>query len=230
MPREKILIVEDEKNIVEALTYSLTKQGFRVLVAIDGAAAIELARREAPDLVLLDWMLPEVDGLEVCRQLKRESRTAQIPVIMLTVKSDETDKVLGLEMGADDYVTKPFSPRELLARVRALLRRAKAAPAKDAIQIGDLRVDWGKHLVSVKGKPVELTSKEFALLRALIDANGRVLSRDVLLDTVWGYDRAIEIETRTVDLHISQLRKKLKTVAERILTVKSAGYRFVLDE
>lgn len=228
--KSKILIVDDEKNIVEAVRYNLEKDGFRTVVATDGARALELARRELPDLILLDWMLPEVEGLDVCRTLKQETATRHIPIIMLTVRSSETDKVLGLEMGADDYVTKPFSPRELLARVKALLRRSQPAPEADIFQFEDLRADWGRHVVLLHGKPVELTPKEFDLLKALVDAKGRVLSRDALLDKVWGYERAMEIETRTVDLHISQLRRKLKRVGGRIKTVKHAGYRFAADE
>ncbi len=230
MPKEKILIVDDERNIVEALKYALTKEGFRVVVAYDGAKAVELARRELPDAMVLDWMLPEFDGLEVCRMLKQDDRTRHIPILMLTVKSDETDKVLGLEMGADDYMTKPFGSRELVARIKAILRRAKPAPPSELFQLETLHIDWGKHLVTLKGRAIELTTKEFELLRALIDAKGRVLSRDILLDKVWGYDRAMEIETRTVDLHISQLRRKLQPLADRILTIKNAGYRFVVDE
>ena len=230
MAQGKILIVDDEKNIVEALKYSLNKEGFRTLVAYDGAKALELARREVPDLILLDWMLPEVDGLEVCRLLKHDAKTRHIPIIMLTVRFEETDKVLGLEMGADDYVTKPFSPRELVARVKAILRRAQTQPMAEIFRLDDLRIDWGKHVVSIKGKPVELTSKEYDLLKVFIEARGRVLSRDALLDKVWGYERAMEIETRTVDLHVSQIRKKLKTLARRVVTVKNAGYRFVVDE
>ena len=203
MASAKILIVEDEKNIVETLTYNLDKEGFLTVVATDGARGLELARRELPDLVLLDWMLPELDGLEVCRLLKREETTRHIPIIMLTVKSAETDKMLGLEMGADDYITKPFSPRELVARIQAILRRTQPPPLKDVFQLEELRVDWGRHVVTVTGKPAELTSKECDLLKALIEARGRVLSRDTLLDRVWGYERAMEIETRTVDLHIS---------------------------
>jgi DNA-binding response OmpR family regulator len=225
-----VLIVDDEKNIVEALRYNLEREGFRTALARDGAAALEVARRDPPDLILLDWMLPEMDGLEVCRALKQDAKTRLIPIIMLTVKSTETDKVLGLEMGADDYVTKPFSPRELLARVKALLRRTQAPPMAEVFQLNDLKVDWGKHVVSVESKPVELTSKEFGLLKALVGAKGRVLSREALLEMVWGYERSVEIETRTVDLHVSQLRKKLKPVARRLLTVKGAGYRFVIDE
>ena len=230
MAKGKILIVDDEKNIVEALKYNLEREGFRVITAHDGLKALEFARRELPDLILLDWMLPEMDGLDVCRQLKGEAKTRHIPIIMLTVRAQETDKVLGLEMGADDYVTKPFGARELVARVKVLLRRQAAALLTEVFQIDDRRVDWAKHVVSVNGKPVELTSKEFGLLQALIEARGRVLSRDALLERVWSYEQSLEIETRTVDLHVSQLRRKLKKSAERIVTVKNVGYRFMLDE
>ena len=231
MPKATVLIVDDEKSIVEAVRYTLDKEGFRTLVAHDGARAIELARRDLPDLLVLDWMLPEQDGLEVCRVLKADERTRRIPLIMLTVKGSETDKVLGLEMGADDYMTKPFSPRELVARVKAVLRRQlSAGVSSERFQLGTLRVDWGAFVVTVKGKSVALTPKEFELLRALIEAKGRVLSREKLLERVWGYDRAIEIETRTVDLHISQLRKKLGPAGRAILTVKQAGYRFAMDD
>ena len=230
MAKAKILIVDDEKSIIEAVKYNLEKEGFRTLVAHDGARAVELARRDLPDLVVLDWMLPEQDGLEVCRILKQEGRTTRIPIIMLTVKGGETDKVLGLEMGADDYMTKPFSPRELIARVKAVLRRQAGPPEAEVFQFGALRVDWGTFVVTVKEKPVALTPKEFELLRGLVAAKGRVLTREKLLERVWGYDRAIEIETRTVDLHISQLRKKLGVAGRAILTVKQAGYRFALED
>ena len=230
MAKATVLIVDDEKSIVEAVRYALDKEGFRTIVAHDGTRAIELARRDLPDLIVLDWMLPEQDGLEVCRILKQEGRTARIPIIMLTVKASETDKVLGLEMGADDYMTKPFSPRELLARVKAVLRRQAGPPEAEVFQFGALRVDWGTFVVTVKEKPVALTPKEFELLRVLVGSNGRVQTREKLLERVWGYDRAVEIETRTVDLHISQLRKKLGVAGRAILTVKQAGYRFALDD
>jgi phosphate regulon transcriptional regulator PhoB len=230
MSKRRILIVDDEKNIVTALRYNLEREGYEALVASDGARALVSARKEMPDLILLDWMLPELDGLEVCRRLRQDERTRRIPVILLTVKSEETDKILGLEIGADDYVTKPFSQRELLARIKAVLRRAQPEPPAERFRLDDLQVDWGRHLVSVAGKPVELTHKEFHLLKALIEARGRVLSREALLDKVWGYDRAIQIETRTVDLHVSQLRRKLASAAHRIITLKNVGYRFVLDE
>jgi two-component system alkaline phosphatase synthesis response regulator PhoP len=176
-------------------------------------------------------MLPGVDGFEVCKTLKKETNTANIPIIMLTAKTHESDKVVGLELGADDYVTKPFSPRELIARIKAVLRRVKEKDkATEVIKIGDLIVDSSKISVSIKNKPLELTSKEFELLTALIKAKGRVLSRNYLLDSIWGFDQAAEIQTRTVDVHIRSLRKKLKSEASHIVTVKNYGYRFKVDE
>jgi phosphate regulon transcriptional regulator PhoB len=229
--KEKILIVEDEKDIVKMLEYNFKKEGFRTLSAYDGEDALDLAGRERPDLIILDLMLPGMDGLEACKALKKESKTSSIPIIMLTAKTQEADKIVGLELGADDYVTKPFSPRELIARIKAVLRRAKEKEkVPEELAIGDLSIDFSKIQVSVKGKPVELTSKEFELLKILIKAKGRVLSRDYLLDTVWGFDHAIEIQTRTVDVHIRTLRKKLKSEAKRIVTVKNYGYRFETEE
>ena len=230
MSQPKILVVDDEKPILEAIQYNLEKSGFRVLTAMDGEQALERCQRELPDLVILDLMLPKMDGLEVCRHVRQDPKTRRIPILMLSIKSDEMDKVVGLELGADDYLTKPFSPRELVARVKAVLRRGHADAPPDLFELDGLRIDWGKHLVTVATKPVELTAKEFGLLKALIESKGRVLSRELLLDRVWGYDRSLEIETRTVDLHVSQLRRKLRTVGARILTVKSAGYRFRIDD
>jgi two-component system, OmpR family, alkaline phosphatase synthesis response regulator PhoP len=228
--KEKILIVDDEKDIIKMLDYNLKKEGFRVVAADDGEEALDMAQREHPDLVLLDLMLPGMDGLEVCKGLKKESKTALIPIIMLTAKSQESDKVVGLELGADDYVTKPFSPRELIARVKAVLRRSKEdQKTPEVLKIGSLEIDFSKIQVRVKSKPIELTSKEFELLRTLVKAKGRVLSRDFLLDTIWGFDHAVEIQTRTVDVHITTLRKKLKDEAKRIITVKNYGYRFDAD-
>lgn len=225
--KEKILIVEDEKDIVKMLEYNLKKDGFRTISAHDGEDALEYAIREHPDLIILDLMLPGMDGLEVCKELKKETKTALIPIIMLTAKAQESDKVVGLELGADDYVTKPFSPRELIARIKAVLRRAKEKDKfPEVLRIGDLAIDLFKIAVSVKDKLIELTSKEFELLKTLMKAKGRVLSRDYLLDTIWGFDHAIEIQTRTVDVHIRTLRKKLKSEAKRIVTVKNYGYRF----
>ncbi|PIQ88616.1 MAG: DNA-binding response regulator [Candidatus Omnitrophica bacterium CG11_big_fil_rev_8_21_14_0_20_42_13] len=225
--KEKILIVEDEKDIVKMLDYNLKKENFRVLSCGDGEDALKLASREQPDLILLDLMLPGIDGLEVCKSLKNERKTANIPIIMLTAKSQETDKVIGLELGADDYIAKPFSPRELIARIKAVLRRSRERDRLPEIfKAGDLTIDFSVISASVKNKPIELTAKEFELLAALIKARGRVLSRDFLLDNIWGFDKAAEIQTRTVDVHIRTLRKKLKSEAKRVVTVKSYGYRF----
>ena len=229
--KEKILIVEDEKDIVKMLDYNLKKEGFKPLLAYDGEEALDLAEEERPGLIILDLMLPGIDGLEVCKILKKNNKTSSIPIIMLTAKSQESDKVVGLELGADDYVTKPFSPRELIARIKAVLRRIKEKDKlPEVFRIGDLTVDFAKIAVSVRNKHIELTAKEFELLKTLINANGRVLSRDFLLDNIWGLDHAVEIQTRTVDVHIRTLRKKLKAEAKYIITVKNYGYRFQTDE
>lgn len=229
--KEHILIVEDEKDIVKMLEYNLKKEGFSTASSSDGRRALAIAEKECPDLILLDIMLPGMDGLEVCKELKKDARTAVIPIIMLTAKSQESDKVVGLEMGADDYVAKPFSPRELIARIKAVLRRGKENDKTSAaFRAGDLAIDFLKILVTIKDKPVELTAKEFELLKALVKAKGRVLSRDHLLDAIWGVDQSLEIQTRTVDVHIRTLRKKLTREAKRIVTVKNYGYRFEQEE
>ena len=229
--KEKILIVDDEKDIVKMLDYNLKKEGFRAICAYNGEKALELATKEHPDIILLDLMLPGMDGLDVCKTLKKEEKTSSIPVIILTAKTQEADKIVGLELGADDYVTKPFSPRELIARVKAVLRRVKdKEKLPEALTIGDIEIDFSKIRVSLKGRPLELTAKEFELLKTLIKSNGRVLSRDYLLDTVWGFDNSLEIQTRTVDVHVRTLRKKLKNEAKRIVTVKNYGYRFQIDD
>ncbi|MDD5477828.1 MAG: response regulator [Candidatus Omnitrophica bacterium] len=229
--KEKILVVEDEKDIIKMLEYNLEKEGFKVITAGDGEDALDLAVRQHPDLILLDLMLPGMDGLEVCKALKKESKAAAIPIIMLTAKGQESDKVVGLELGADDYITKPFSPRELAARIKAVLRRVtEKEKLPEIFQTGDLKIDFAKICVTVKDKPVELTAKEFELLRTLLKVKGRVLSRDYLLDTIWGFDHAMEIQTRTVDVHIRTLRKKLKTEAKHIITVKNYGYRFETED
>ena len=229
--REKILIIEDEPDIVRMLEYNLKKEGFRAVSVSDGYRGLQSAKKEAPDLILLDLMLPEIDGIEVCRELKRADETASIPIIMLTAKAQEADKIVGLELGADDYITKPFSIRELTARVKAVLRRAREKEKLPEIfKIGNLAIDFSKIKVAIGNKPVELTAKEFELLSALIKAKGRVLSRDYLLDNIWGFDQAVEIQSRTVDVHIQTLRKKLKQEAKRIVTVKNYGYRFEQEE
>lgn len=227
---KRILLVEDEKNIVRVVTYNLEREGYQVSTAKDGEEALEKARRESPDLILLDLMLPKMDGLEVCRQLKAQPKTAHLPIIMLTAKTQEADRIVGLEMGADDYIPKPFSPRELVARVKAVLRRTKRADLPSVWRCGSLAVDWERRLVKLKQKQATLTLKEFELLRVLVEAAGRVLSREILLEKVWGYDQAMEIQSRTVDLHISQLRQKLGSEGKRVLTVIGAGYRFHMPD
>ena len=229
-PRYKILLVEDEKNIAKVVAYNLEREGYQVAAARDGEEALAKTRKENPDLVILDLMLPKLDGLEVCRQLKGDPKTARIPIIMLTAKTQEADRVVGLELGADDYVAKPFSVRELAARVKAVLRRGQSTEAPVLWKGWDLEVDWERRKVKSKKKLVELTPKEFELLKVLVEASGRVLSRELLLEKVWGYDQASEIQSRTVDLHISQLRQKLGSPGKQILTVTGAGYRFRMPD
>ena len=221
----RVLIVEDERDIRDLILFHLEREGFQVSSASSGEEALRQVRHASPDLVLLDLMLPAMGGLEVCRKLRQDPATVALPIVMLTAKGDEVDRVLGLELGADDYIVKPFSPKELLARVRAVLRRAKPAPGAATIAIGALAIDPGTRTVTVQGAPLTLTHKEFELLSALADAQGRVLSREFLLDRVWGYSRADEIESRTVDVHVRRLRVKLGPEGRRILTVKSVGYR-----
>ena len=226
MAKETILFVEDDKNIVELVKYNLEQEGFRVLTAVTGLAGLEKALKEKPALVILDLMLPEMNGLEICKTLKLNKKTHLTPIIMLTAKGTESDKVIGLELGADDYVTKPFSPRELMARVKAVLRRSQEKLSEEILRSGTIELDITKHELRLKGKPVEITAKEFELLGILMSSKGRVLTREVLLSKVWGYENSVNIETRTVDMHIGQLRKKIGKEAERIVTVKSVGYRF----
>lgn len=221
----KVLVAEDDRDIADLVRHHLEREGFRCVLATDGVAAVRLARQEQPDLVILDLMLPELDGFEVCRQLRADPLTARVPVVMLTARGGEVDRVVGLELGADDYVVKPFSPRELVARVRAVLRRVQASDGPRVLRVGDVELDEGRHQVAVGGRPVELTPREFALLQALVRAAGRVLSREDLLAQAWRYPRAGELETRTVDVHIHRLREKLGHEGRRIVTVKGVGYR-----
>jgi phosphate regulon transcriptional regulator PhoB len=221
----RVLIVEDEPDIRELVVHHLKREGYQVSVAASGEEALRQVQASPPDLVLLDLMMPAMNGLEVCRRLRQDPVTASLPIVMLTAKGDEIDRVLGLEIGADDYVVKPFSPKELLARVRAVLRRSLPAPGASPTTLGALTIDPGTHTVSVGDEVLALTPKEFDLLRALVEARGRVLSREFLLDRVWGYSRASEIESRTVDVHVRRLRVKLGPEGRRVLTVKSVGYR-----
>jgi len=221
-----VLIVDDEKDLVELVRYHLEKNGLTCLEARDGESALRLAKERAPDLIVLDLMLPGVDGLEVCRKLRNDSKTASIAIIMLTAKAEEVDRIIGLEMGADDYMVKPFSPRELVARVKAVLRRGRGQETLTRKRVGRLEVDEGTHQVFVAGAVVELTVKEFDLLCALMKANGRVLNRDQIMETVWGYSNAVDIESSTVDVHVRRLREKLGEEHKRVVTVKGVGYRF----
>ncbi|MBI5393841.1 MAG: response regulator transcription factor [Verrucomicrobia bacterium] len=222
---DTVLIVEDEPDVLDLVVYHLQKAGFKTLTARDGDAGLRKAGDQRPALVVLDLMLPGLDGTEVCKRLKADPRTAQIPIIMLTAKADEVDRVLGLELGAEDYVTKPFSPRELVLRVKTILRRAKGGvEPREFLKDGDLVVDLAKHAVTLKDKAVELTATEFKLLATLLERRGRVQSRDRLLQDVWGYEG--DVDTRTVDTHVRRLREKLGKAADRIATVRGIGYRY----
>ena len=224
---KRAFVVEDDPDIVELLTHYLRADGWTVDVAGNGKLALERLRRDTFDLLMLDLQIPGVDGLAVCAAVRRDERIQDLPIVMLTARSDETDRILGLEMGADDYVVKPFSPKELLARVRALFRRL-ARPANEApLTFAELRIDRERHVAQWAGRAVPLTAKEFALLVALVEARGRVLSRQRLLEDVWGYSYAEG--TRTVDVHVRRLREKIPGLAPAILTVKSLGYRLALD-
>ena len=220
----KILIIEDDKDIVELVRHYLEKENFVLKDAADGFSGLKKAKSENFDLVILDIMLPEMDGLEVCKELRADPKTSSTPVVMLTAKGEETDKIVGLEIGADDYLTKPFSPRELVARVKALLRRVEKKPEKEKIyRYANLVLDLFKHEVTLDRKVFQLTSKEFALLECLLRNKGRVLSRDYLMDQVWGYDYYGGM--RTVDVHIRRLREKIPLLSQSIQTVKNLGYR-----
>jgi len=223
----KILIVEDESDIAELIRYNVERAGYQAQVLRDGHQALQFLRREVPDLLVLDLMLPGMDGLELCRRLRAEPATRALPIIMVTAKGEETDRVVGLEMGADDYLVKPFSPRELVARLRAVLRRrVEPAPEAERIVAGDLTVDQGRHEVARKGVPIPLSAMEFKLLAFLLANRGRAFTREQLLDRVWGQDRFVE--PRTVDVHIRRLREKVETDPKRpslILTVRGLGYR-----
>ena len=221
-------MVEDDPDIVELLVHYLSAEGFTVASLGDGAQALERLRRERYDLLVLDLQLPGKDGLSLCAEVRRDERTRDVAVVMLTARGDEADRIVGLEMGADDYVVKPFSPKELVARVRALFRRmGRQEDDRKPLGLGALEIDRARHVVKWEGQPVYLTAKEFALLVALVEAKGRVLSRQGLLEDVWGYTYAEGM--RTVDVHVRRLREKLPGLAARIVTVKSLGYRLVAE-
>jgi len=227
MTRERILLIEDEPDIAEVLQYNLEKEGFAVETARRGDSGLEAIRRDAPDLVVLDLMLPGMDGLELTRLLKRDGGTSRVPIVMLTARGEEVDRIVGLELGADDYISKPFSPREVVLRVKAVLRRHLPEPDNDdepeLLEVGGIQLDVAGHQLRIRGEEIPLTATEFRLLRLLIERAGRVQTRGQLLTDVWGY--AEDIDSRTVDTHIRRLRRKLGPEADRIETVIGVGYR-----
>jgi len=224
-----VLVIEDESALATLLTYNLERAGFSVRVAETGEDALTMLAEDPPDVVLLDWMLPHVSGIEICRRIRRGRETADLPVIMLTARSEEADRVRGLDTGADDYMTKPFSPAELVARINALLRRARPSLAGDELRAGDVVMDLAAHRVRVAGQEVELGPTEFRLLRHFLENPGRVYARGQILDAVWGRD--IHVEDRTVDVHIGRLRKALRAAAgnDPIRTIRGAGYSLEAD-
>ena len=229
MSKEKILVVDDEKDIVELLQYNLEKEGYKISSVFSGEQCLKNVKTELPDLILLDLMLPEIDGLDVCKILKSNPQTSDIPIVMLTAKGEETDIVLGLELGADDYITKPFNLRELLARIKTVLRRTKnnispLLKEKEIIKFKDLVIDSIKHQVTLKDQPLSLTSTEFKLLKFLASNPGKVFTREQLLNQVWAEDSFIV--DRAVDVHIRRLRQKLLTASDYIITIRGVGYRF----
>jgi two-component system alkaline phosphatase synthesis response regulator PhoP len=222
---KKILIVEDEAEIAQLVKLYLEKDGFRTATANTGVEGLKLIKTDRPDMVILDLMLPEMDGLEICKKIRNAPDTALLPVLMLTAKAEESDTIIGFELGADDYVTKPFSPKVLVTRVKALFRRLERAddPKRTSYAYGPLLVDLSRHEVLINGKEIPLTAKEFGLLEQLLHHPGRVLTRDVLLNAVWGYD--YYGTTRTVDVHISRLKLKIPLLDDAIISVKSLGYK-----
>ncbi|WP_321994979.1 response regulator transcription factor [Clostridium butyricum] len=229
MTREKILIVDDEEHIVELLDFNLKNSGYETFIATDGIEAVRMAKEEKPNLILLDLMIPGMDGFDVCKEIKKDKEMKNTSIIMLTAKGEELDKILGLELGADDYITKPFSVRELLARVKAVLRRTASfnVEENDIYESKNLKVDFERHEVKIQGNKVDLTLKEFELLQILIKNKGKILKREMLLDKIWGYEYIGE--TRTVDVHIRYLRKKIEEDDKNpkfIETIRGVGYRF----
>jgi len=225
MQKGTILVIDDEPDLLELVEFNLKKDGYEVIVAKNGQSGLEIAQKHVPDLIVLDLMMPGIDGLEVCRQLRGDTRTRQIPMIMLTAKSAEADRVVGLELGADDYVTKPFSPRELIARVRALLRRATTTQeTPTVIRQGDLVIDLTRHEVTSAGKHVILTPTEFRILHFIVARPGRVLSRDQIIDAAVGNEMAVF--DRTIDVHIAAIRRKLGKTGDRIETIRGFGYKW----
>jgi len=231
MSDKRILVVDDEEHIVELIKFNLEKNGYKVITADNGRDALEIAKEQHPDLVLLDLMLPGIDGLEVCKEIRKEASISNMPIIMITAKGEELDKILGLELGADDYITKPFSVRELIARSKAILRRTTVKYEDNNFKFGNITIDFQKHEVKKDGEKIELTLKEFELLEILIKNKGRVMTRDFLLDKIWGYEYVGE--TRTVDVHVRHLRQKVEKDDKNpvyIQTIRGIGYKFNYGE
>lgn len=223
MPQESILVVEDDKDIAELIAYNLKSAGFQVSIALDGKSSLRLIKEKSPDLIILDLMLPDMDGIDVCKYLRSNEPSKNIPVVMVTAKEEEIDRVLGFELGADDYIVKPFSPRELVLRIKAILRRLKPPMKEKIIRIEGLTLDVGRHLVTAGEEEIHLTATEFKLLLELMKNRGRVQTREALLNKVWGY--TFEGYERTVDTHVRRLRKKLGASSELIETVRGVGYK-----
>ncbi|EQB86916.1 two-component system alkaline phosphatase synthesis response regulator PhoP [Clostridium punense] len=231
MADKRILVVDDEEHIVELIKFNLEKNGYGVITADNGRDAFIIAKEQQPDLILLDLMLPGMDGLDVCKEIRRDSAISTMPIIMITAKGEELDKILGLELGADDYITKPFSVRELIARVKAILRRTTVKYEDNGFKFGEITIDFEKHEVRRDGEKVDLTLKEFELLEILIKNKGRVMTRDFLLDKIWGYEYVGE--TRTVDVHVRHLRQKIEKDDKNpvyIQTIRGIGYKFNYGE
>lgn len=225
MAKEKILIVDDEQDLVKLIRYHLEKEGYKITAAYNGEDALFLARKERPELIILDLMLPGIDGLEVCKRLKTSQELASIAIVMLTAKGEKEDITVGLRLGADDYVTKPFSPKELIARIEAVFRRIKGSSVvKDYVEIDELIIDIHKYETTLEGKAIPLTLTEFRILHLLVSKPGRVFTRDQLIDAVSGPETSVI--DRTIDVHIASLRKKLKSFANRIITIRGIGYKF----
>jgi two-component system alkaline phosphatase synthesis response regulator PhoP len=225
MNKGTVLVIDDEKDLIELVRYNLEREGFDVIASADGPSGLDIARQHKPDLIVLDLMMPGMDGLEVCRQLRSDSRTSQLPVIMLSAKAAEADRIVGLELGSDDYITKPFSPRELVARIKAVMRRSAMQESQGlVIRHGELSIDVNRHEVLCQGNPVALTATEFRILHFLASRPGRVLARDEIIDAALGRNAAVF--DRTIDVHITAIRKKLGKGGDQIETIRGFGYKF----
>ena len=226
--QKHILVVDDEKDILEIVEFNLKKQGYQVSTASNGAKGLDAIYKKKPDLVVLDLMIPDLSGSDICKIVRQDPDLKHILILMLTARSEEKDKLRGFELGADDYLTKPFSPKELTARVSAILKRSRLKEEEETFSLGVLSIDFARHEVQVGKNQVQLTAKEFSLLRTLIGASGRVLSREYLLEKVWGYEYIGE--TRTVDVHVRRLRQKLAAAAKYVQTIKGVGYKFLNEK